>query len=145
MKLWLPATSAPKSKGAREVPRELMGRGAILLVDDEDAVRRVAKAALEHYGYTVTLAEDGYQAVDILSRTGEQMMLVILDLAMPGMGGEETFRRLKAIRPEVPVLLSSGFDELEAARRFQDGGIVGFLQKPYTVAQLAEKVKAAAS
>jgi two-component system cell cycle sensor histidine kinase/response regulator CckA len=73
------------------------------------------------------------------------MMLVILDLAMPGMGGEETFRRLKAIRPEVPVLLSSGFDELEAARRFQAGGIAGFLQKPYTLAQLAEKVKAAAS
>ncbi len=145
LKLWLPATSAPKSKRAREVPRELMGRGAILLVDDEDAVRRVAKAALERYGYTVTLAEDGYQAVDIFSRTEEQMILVILDVAMPGMGGEETFRRLKAIRPEVPVLLSSGFDELEAARRFQDGGIAGFLQKPYTVAQLAEKVKAAAS
>jgi len=144
LKLWLPATSIRKSKGAREVPQELMGRGTILLVDDEDAVRRVAKAALERYGYTVLLAEDGYQAVDTFSRTAEQVLLVILDMAMPGMGGEETFRRLKAIRPEVPVLVSSGFDELEAARRFQSGGIAGFLQKPYTVVQLAEKVKTAA-
>ena len=72
------------------------------------------------------------------------MLLVILDMAMPGMGGEETFGRLKAIRPEVPVLVSSGFDKLEAARRLQSGGIAGFLHKPYTVAQLAEKVKTAA-
>jgi FixJ family two-component response regulator len=64
---------------------------------------------------------------------------------MPGMKGEETFRRLKAIRPEVPVLLCSGFDELEVARRFQGGGIAGFLHKPYTVMQLAEKVKSAST
>jgi PAS domain S-box-containing protein len=145
MKLWLPATSIRKSKGARELRKELMGRGTILLVDDEDAVRRVAKAALERYGYTVLLAEDGYQAVDTFSRTAEQVLLVILDMAMPGMGGEETFRRLKAIRPEVPVVVCSGFDELETARQFQTGGIAGFLQKPYTVVQLAEKVKAAAA
>jgi PAS domain S-box-containing protein len=144
LKLWLPATAAHKSGGAKPQVQELMGRGTILLVDDEDGVRRLAKAALEQYGYTVMLAEDGYQAVDIFSRTAEQVLVVILDLAMPGMRGEETFRRLKAIRPEVPVLLCSGFGELEAARRFQDGGIAGFLQKPYTVVQLAEKVKSAA-
>jgi PAS domain S-box-containing protein len=145
LKLWLPATSVKKSKGRLEVTKELMGRGTILLVDDEDAVRRVAKAALERYGYTVLLAEDGYRAIDVFSRSAEQVLLVILDMAMPGMRGEETFRRLKAIRPEVPVLLCSGFDELEAARRFQSGGIAGFLKKPYTVVQLAEKVKTASS
>jgi PAS domain S-box-containing protein len=144
LKIWLPATSLRKSKGPSQIVQELMGRGTILLIDDEDAVRRVAKSALEHYGYTVLLAEDGYRAVDIFSRSSEQVLLVILDLAMPGMRGEETFRRLKAIRPEVPILLCSGFDELEAARRFQKGGIAGFLQKPYTVVQLAEKVKSAA-
>ena len=142
--VWLPATSMRTSKHSKQPGQELMGRGTILLVDDEDAVRQVAKAALEHYGYTVMLAEDGYRAVDLFSRIAEQVLLVILDLAMPGMRGEETFRRLKAIRPDVPVLLCSGFDELEAARRFQDGGIAGFLQKPYTVVQLAEKVKSAA-
>ena len=105
----------------------------------------MAKAALEHYGYTVMLAENGYQAVDIFSQIADHVLLVILDLAMPGMTGEETFPRLKAIRPEVPVLLCSGFGELEAARRFQNGGIAGFLQKPYTVTQLAEKVKSAAA
>jgi len=56
---------------------ELRGRGTILLVDDEDGVRRVAKAALEHYGYTVMLAENGYQAVDIFSRIGDRVLLVI--------------------------------------------------------------------
>jgi PAS domain S-box-containing protein len=144
LKLWLPAMSVRKSEAAKQHAPELRGRGTILLVDDEDAVRRVAKAALERYGYTVMLAEDGYQAVDIFSQIAEQVLLVILDLAMPGMTGEETFPRLKAIRPEVPVLLCSGFGELEAAQRFQNGGIAGFLQKPYTVTQLAEKVKSAA-
>jgi len=144
LKVWLPATSARKSRDAKQHSQELMGRGTILVVDDEDGVRRVAKAALEQYGYTVMLAEDGYQAVDVFSRVAEQVLLVILDLAMPGMRGEETFRRLKSIRPDLPVLLCSGFDELEAARRFQDGGIAGFLQKPYTVIQLAEKVKSTA-
>jgi CheY-like chemotaxis protein len=144
LRVWLPATSVRKSRDTKQDEQKLTGRGTILLVDDEDAVRRVAKAALEQYGYTVILAEDGYQAVDVFSRTAEQVLLVILDLAMPGMRGEETFRRLKAIRPDVPVLLCSGFDELEAARRFQGGGIAGFLQKPYTVVQLAVKVKSAA-
>src|SRR5262249_55804048 len=69
LNLWLPATSIQKSKGAREVPRDLMGRGTILFVDDEDAVRRLAKAALERSGYTVMLAEDGYQAVETFNRT----------------------------------------------------------------------------
>jgi CheY-like chemotaxis protein len=144
LKLWLPATSLRKSKSVRDVPRELLGRGTILLIDDEDAVRRLGKAALERYGYSVLLAGDGYQAIDVFSRVAEQLLIVVLDMAMPGMGGEETFRRLRAIRPDVPVLLSSGYDELEAARKFPAGGIAGFLKKPYTVVQLAEKVKAAA-
>src|SRR5262249_15979639 len=79
VKVWLPAGSGRKSEGGKQPVQELTGRGTILVVDDEDAVRRLAKAALEHYGYTVMLAEDGYQAVDILNQTGEQVLLVILD------------------------------------------------------------------
>ena len=145
MTLWLPAASARKSKGSRDGLRELTGRGTILLVDDEDAVRRTAKAALERYGYNVLAAEDGYHALDLFGKHSGEIQLVILDMAMPGIGGQETCRRLKAVRPDVPVLLSSGFNEVEAARQFQNQSIAGYLQKPYTAVQLAEKVKAVAA
>jgi PAS domain S-box-containing protein len=140
LKLWLPAGPAKRMKGPKQT-LELGGRGTILFVDDEEAVRRTAAAALERYGYTVRLAEDGYQAEEQVRRLSREILLVILDMAMPGISGQETFRRLKALRPDLPVLLLSGFNELEAARHFQGEGVAGFLQKPYTAVQLAEKVK----
>ena len=142
MKVWLPAALARKGRAPKESLRELVGRGTILFVDDEAAVRKTAQTALERYGYKVVQAEDGLHALELFTKGSVDINLVILDLAMPGMNGQETFQRLKAIQPEVRVLLSSGFSELEAARQFQGQSIAGYLQKPYTAVQLAEKVKA---
>ena len=120
---------------------ELEGVGTILVVDDEEIVRKVVKAMLERYGYTVVLAEDGLQASEIFEQLREEVRLVILDLNMPVMNGEETLRRLKLINPTVPILLSSGYNEMEAIQRFAGKGLAGFVQKPYTSTRLAETLR----
>jgi CheY-like chemotaxis protein len=128
-----------------EVKDDLAGSGVILLVDDEELVRRVAATMLAHLGYTVLEAANGQEAIDLFQHNWSNIMLVILDLSMPVMNGEECLRRLKSIKADVPVLLSSGFDETEAARRFRSAGVATFLQKPYTAQHLAELVKSALS
>ncbi len=117
----------------------------LLVVDDEQIVRRSAKAMLERHGYSVVLAENGKEAVDLFRVLADKIDLVLLDMTMPLMGGEETFRELKTMRPDVRVILSSGYNEVEAVRRFAGKGLAGFLQKPYSALTLAGKVRAVLS
>jgi PAS domain S-box-containing protein len=121
--------------------RDLHGAGTVLIVDDESAVRSTARNTLERYGYRVLEAADGREALDIFKHNADQISLVLLDLTMPYMSGEEVLRELKLISPSVQVLLSSGFNEVDAVRRFTGKGLAGFLQKPYTSIGLAESVK----
>ena len=115
----------------------------ILILDDEEVVRKVAKATLENHGYRVLLASNGKEAVETFSEAKTAIGLILLDLTMPVLSGEDTLRELRKIRPTLPVILSSGFNEIEAIRRFQGKGLRGFVQKPYTAATLAQRVKAA--
>ena len=121
----------------------LRGSGTVLVIDDEEIVRRTAQATLERFGYKVLLAEDGMQGVKRFREFAAEIQVVLLDMTMPVMSGEETFRELRLVRPEVRVILSSGFNEVEAIRRFTGKGLAGFVQKPYTSARLAEAVKSA--
>jgi signal transduction histidine kinase len=116
--------------------------GHILVVDDEEVVRRTAKSALERFGYTVLLSDNGHHAVDVFTGLSGQISLVLLDLTMPVMGGEEAFRKLRAIRPDVEIILTSGYDEAQAMQEFDGGEVSGFLQKPYTGEALAQAVRA---
>lgn len=120
---------------------DLGGRGTILLVDDEEMVRRVAKTSLERNGYEVLLAGDGRQAMDVFAESCDRVSLVVLDMMMPVMNGEDALSQLQSIRADVPVIVSSGYDETEVQRRFQSGNITGFIQKPYSASQLAAKIK----
>jgi PAS domain S-box-containing protein len=131
---------APES--VQEAQNDLTGSGVILLVDDEELVRRMAGAALAQLGYTVLEAGNGREAIELFQRHSSGIRLVILDLSMPVMNGEECLTQVRSIRADVPVLLSSGFGETEAASRFQSAGVTSFLQKPYTAQYLAELVKA---
>ena len=115
------------------------GSGTILIVDDEALVRSTAKGALTRAGYRVLTANDGQEAVHIFAANPDGIDLVLLDMTMPVMGGEEALRHMMDVRPEVIVLASSGYDEREAQQRF-GGDIAGFLQKPYTAAQLTGRV-----
>ncbi len=119
---------------------ELQGVGTVLLVDDEPMVRQVAEAMLRHGGYDVIAADGGQPAVELFLDRGDEVDCVLLDLAMPGMDGLETFDALRALRADVRVLLSSGYSEQDAVTRFGEHRLAGFLQKPYHAATLLEAV-----
>jgi two-component system cell cycle sensor histidine kinase/response regulator CckA len=115
------------------------GSGTILVVDDEPVVSRTARLALQRYGYTVLTAQNGQEAVDLFRAVSSEIDLVLLDLTLPVMSGEVAFQELRAIRPDVRVLATSGYSEVEALSRF-GAEVDGFIQKPYKAAMLAEKV-----
>ena len=108
--------------------------GTILVVDDEEIVRSVARGMLELLGYHVLTASDGREALEIYRQRQHEIVLIVLDLAMPLMSGDETFEAIRALRPDAKVVLSSGYDEQEATQRFAGKGLAGFIQKPYEVA-----------
>jgi PAS domain S-box-containing protein len=112
------------------------GARVALVIDDEEVVRNLARIALERHGITVLTAENGQEALEVFSQYKDAISLVLLDLTMPVMGGEETLQRLRAIRPDVAVVLSSGYSEAEALRVFSDKGLAGFVQKPYSAGRL---------
>ena len=120
-----------------------IGRGTVLLVDDESMVRDVGRAMLERAGFDVLTAQDGYEAVEIYRDHGDDCCCVVVDLAMPRMNGEETYRELRRLTPDVRVVLSSGYEEDEADSRFAGTGLAAFVRKPYTYAQLIEAVRRA--
>ncbi len=144
LRVYLPATTATLPIQQDEaVHEDLSGAGVILFVDDEDVVRSVARSTLERFGYTVLTAQNGPDAIEALRQGSAEIALVILDLTMPVMSGEETLREMRNIRPRLKVILSSGYNEAEAISRFADRELAGFLQKPYTAVELGQKVKAA--
>jgi CheY-like chemotaxis protein len=117
------------------------GDKTVLIVDDEESVRSVARNTLQRRGYRTIEARDGREALEVYRQFASEIALVLLDLTMPYMNGEEVLRELKIMTPSVKVLLSSGFNEVEAIRRFTGKGLAGFLQKPYTAAVLAATIK----
>ncbi|MGH7438543.1 MAG: ATP-binding protein [Polyangiaceae bacterium] len=114
----------------------------VLVVDDDDAVRTTLRRLLELFDFEVVEAAGGRAAAQIAAARPE-IRLVILDMTMPEMSGEATFGELRRLRPEVPVILASGYDEEEASRRFVSGGLAGFLQKPFTTADLVRRIAGA--
>jgi len=117
--------------------------GVVLLADDETLVRTATRRVLEHAGLEVIEACDGAQAVDLYSSNADRVDLVILDLDMPQMDGEQAFRRLHALAPELPVLISSGYIDGDRERALRDAGVDGLLPKPYDSSALLKAVRAA--
>jgi CheY-like chemotaxis protein len=111
----------------------------VLIVDDEELVRATASAVLEKAGYEVLLAEDGEQALAVLELRRGRIDLVLLDMTMPVLSGEETLDRLLARWPRAGILATSGYDEQESRRRL-GRRVAGFIHKPYNAAQLTTQV-----
>jgi len=142
--VWLPANDGvPIAVQQPAAPAELSGSGVILVVDDEELVLHIAQIALEAYGYDALLASDGQSALDVVAASGDRIRAIVLDLTMPGMPIEETLKRLRAMQPTIPVMISSGYGGSEIVTWFETARISGFLQKPYTAEQLARCVSAA--
>jgi PAS domain S-box-containing protein len=113
----------------------------VLVVDDESMVRRIAQASLEIRGYRVLLATNGLEAIQMVEAHPE-VAIVLLDLTMPVMSGEEAIDLIVKARPGVQVIVSTGYGQREAAARFSRKHVQGFLHKPYTSRQLADKIEA---
>jgi CheY-like chemotaxis protein len=139
-KVFLPVTAEAARLSPPPPVAATAGGELVLVIDDEEIIRRTAKSMLERHGYTVVVAEDGQRGLEIFRIVSDKVAAVLLDMTMPVLSGEETFRRLKEIRPDVKVLLSSGYNESEAIRRFTGKGLAGFIQKPYSSTALAEKL-----
>jgi len=118
-----------------------MGTETILLIDDEDMVIETSKDLLEKLGHNVFIAMNGKDAVDIFKQRKDEIELIILDMIMPGMSGSTTFNSIKEIKKEIKVLLSSGYSISKEARQLLDRGCNGFLQKPYDIYTLSNKIR----
>jgi PAS domain S-box-containing protein len=139
--LLFPATDAPAEKEPPPPSAGISGQQyLVLVIDDEEPVREAVRDILEMEGIKVITAANGAKGVELYRRQAEAINLVVLDLSMPGLGGEETFQALRAANPQVNVILSSGYSEAEVSRRFQEDQIVDFVQKPFDVADFVERI-----
>jgi two-component system cell cycle sensor histidine kinase/response regulator CckA len=139
----LPTSEQPVLTGERspQVADVWRGGGTVLVVDDEEGVRSVAGKALEMAGFAVVTAADGYAGVELFRTHANEVVAVLLDMTMPRMSGEEVFRAIRTLRPDVKVILSSGYNEQETICLFQSKGLAGFIQKPYQPHTLLKKMR----
>jgi len=140
-RILLPITErAPLTVTDDSQDTEVMGSATVLVVDDEEAVRQAVTSILDSAGYLVLLASNGLEALEMFLEASDHIDLVLLDMTMPVMDGEETLLALRAVDPDVRVLLTSGYMEADTLGRFGDVGQVDFIQKPYQPASLMLKV-----
>ena len=139
-KLLFPAASGPAETLAEKPAAavEWSGSGTVLVVDDEETIRSTAARMLQRIGFDIVLVSDGREAVEVFRADPGRFTLVLLDLTMPHMDGEETFAELRRMRADVRVVLMSGFNRQEALVRFPGKGLSSFLQKPFTFAALRD-------
>ncbi len=137
-KILLPAADRPPEVSCSESDSaDWRGSGTVLLVDDEETVRGIGGEMLRELGFQVLTASDGRDALEIF-RGRDDISFVILDLTMPHMDGEQCFRELRRLKPEVKVIMTSGYNEYEVTQKFVGKGLAGFIQKPYRLAVLRD-------
>jgi CheY-like chemotaxis protein len=115
--------------------------GLALVVDDDESVRTITRRALQGMGLTVLTAEDGAEGVDVFRQHQDEIRLVILDLTMPHMSGEDAFREMRRIRGDSTIVIMSGYNEDETSQRFAGKGVSAFVQKPYEIRGLRERLR----
>ncbi len=116
------------------------GTETVLFVDDEEIVVGVGKQMLERLGYSVLIARSGQEAVDVYKNSPDDVDLVLLDMIMPGLKAGDTYDKLKAVNPSIKVLLSSGYSLDQKASAIIDRGCNGFIQKPFNMKILEDKI-----
>jgi len=117
------------------------GHGTVLLAEDEETVRALGRRMLERMGFTVITAADGRECLRLFQEHAQTLRLVLLDLTMPHLDGDEVFREIRRIRPELPTVIASGYTEQEIRQRFAGKGIAGFIQKPYHLNDLRDVIR----
>jgi PAS domain S-box-containing protein len=141
--IYLPSSDLEEPVDAEVNSELLKGNENILLVDDEEGTILVEKLMLEELGYTVFPVRSGKQAIDLYNENKTGFNLVALDMIMPEMNGKDTFDELKRLNPEVRVLLVSGYSLNKQIQELMDSGCVGYIQKPFDIVQLSQKIREA--
>ncbi len=145
--LLLPASDGSEAHavGQPTVGLRKDNNGIVLVVDDEQAIQLVARQMLERVGYEVLSAFDGQQALDLFHDHQEDIGCVLMDLMMPKMDGIEAFAAIHKIAPELPIILTSGYDEKNFLERLPSQHLAGFIQKPFKMRELINAIERAFS
>jgi two-component system cell cycle sensor histidine kinase/response regulator CckA len=138
--IFLPTSESDVEGDAPADARLIKGSGTLLIVDDEELVLDVGVNMLKKLGYTVLKALNGTEAVEIFEANKNKIQMVILDIIMPDMGGGQVYDKIKAINPQVKVLLCSGYSVDGQAIELLERGCDGFMQKPFTMEELSGKI-----
>ncbi len=137
-----PAVHTTERSAAQEPPLAAHAPGGVVLVvDDEETLRAVASQMVEQLGMRTRTASDGREALAVYREHSHEIAGVLMDLTMPHMDGEEAFRELRRINPNVRVLLMSGYNEQDAIARFVGKGLAGFIQKPFMLEELDKQLR----
>jgi CheY-like chemotaxis protein len=142
--IYLPASEKDLATEQQEWKKSKIGQGRILLIDDQEAVRRVAGKILERLGYDVEFAEEGAEGIRVYEAAIKQKQpfdMVIMDLTIPGgMGGRETIKELKKTDPKADVIVTSGYSDDPIMSDYRKYGVSGVVAKPYRIDDLAEVI-----
>ena len=142
-RIYLPVQERAGAAPEKEARKKADYRGAetIIIVDDEPDILDIGQNTLEQFGYTVLMARSGEEAVEAYSTRGREIDLVILDLGMPGMGGERCLQELLKMNPSVKVLIASGYAATQTVQGILEAGATGFMAKPYRLEDMLKKVR----
>jgi len=139
--IYLPATGKEVQRDTGADGKILRGPETVLLVDDENMIIEVGAEILEALGYDVFTARSGSEAVDIFEANKDRIDIVVLDMIMPGLGGGDAYDQLREIKPDVKVLLSTGYSLKGEASEILKRGCNGFIQKPFNIKKLSHKLR----
>jgi two-component system cell cycle sensor histidine kinase/response regulator CckA len=139
--IYLPATKKEIEQDTGSDGKILRGPETVLLVDDENMIIEVGAEILEALGYDVFTARSGSEAVDVFEANKDRIDIVVLDMIMPGMGGGDAYDQLREIKPDVKVLLSTGYSLKGEASEILKRGCNGFIQKPFNIKKLSHKLR----
>jgi PAS domain S-box-containing protein len=139
-RIYLPRCDEPMTSGIRPAVASHHGTETVLLVEDEPAVRALAKVVLERRGYAVLVAESGAAALDVVTHDPRPIHVLLTDLVMPGMNGRQLASRVAALRPSIKVVFMSGY-AADVVRSVDESGASGFLAKPFTQRALTAKIR----
>jgi len=140
--IYLPASEKATIEKIEKVGELFKGSETVLLVDDEDMIIDIGKRMMDALGYEIMIAKSGEEAIEIFQTNKDSIDMIILDMIMPGMGGGETYDILKGINPNIKILLSSGYSIDGQASEILKRGCDGFIQKPFDLKNLSEKLRA---
>lgn len=140
-RIYIPASEKNVRKVDITPEKFIKGTGTVLLVDDEKVILEVGRELLEAIGYRVLTADSGKEAIEVCRKNRDEIDIVLLDMIMPNIGGGEVFDSIKEINPGIKVLLSSGYSSDGRAKDILSRGCNGFIQKPFSMSELSEKIK----